>query len=122
VINNFVNQENILIAVFVYYIIMILDKIVQPNYIYTFICISRFANYNKLISSYIIIKPRYYYPNTRYNNNKRNNIPVYRDILYYNNKETVFWNPCIYFLILIRTIISSPINIQTWAFFCLYYI
>jgi hypothetical protein len=96
VINNSIDQENILIVVFVYYIIIILDKIIQPNYIYTFIYISRFANYNKLVSSYIIIEPRYYYPNTRYNNNRGNNIPVCRDIFYYSNKETVFWNPCIY--------------------------
>jgi hypothetical protein len=71
---------------------------IQPNYIYTFIYISRFANYNKLVSSYIIIKPKCYYPNTKYNNNKGNNIPVYRNIFYYNNKEIVFWNPYIYFL------------------------
>jgi hypothetical protein len=87
VTNNSINQKNILIAVFVCYIIIILDKIVQPNNIYIFIYISRFADRNKFVSSYIIIKPRYYYPDTRHNNNKGNNIPVYRDILYYNNRK-----------------------------------
>jgi CDP-diglyceride synthetase len=98
VINNSVDQENILIAVFVCYIIMILDKIVQLSYIYTLIYISRFANRNKLVSSHIIIELRYYYPDTRYNNNRGNSIPIYRAIFYYNNKEIVFWNPCIYLL------------------------
>jgi hypothetical protein len=98
VINNSIDQENILIIILVCYIIIILDKIIQPSYIYTFICIYRFVDYNKLVSNYIIIKPRYYYPDTRYNNNRRNSIPVCRDILYYNNKEIVFWNPCIYLL------------------------
>jgi hypothetical protein len=92
------NQENILIASLVYCIIMIFDKMVQPSYIYTFICISRFANRNKLVSSYIIIEPRCYYPDTRYNNNRGNSIPICRDTLYYNNRETVFWNPRIYLL------------------------
>jgi hypothetical protein len=96
--NSSVDQENILIAVFVYCTIMIFDKIIQPSYIYIFIYISRFADCNKLVSSYIIIKPRYYYPNTRYNNNKGNSIPVCRDIFYYSNRETVFWNLCIYLL------------------------
>jgi hypothetical protein len=88
--NSFVDQENILIVILVFYTIIILNKIVQPSYIYTLICISRFANYNKLVSSYIIIEPRYYYPDTRYNNNQGNSIPIYRDIFYYNNRKTVF--------------------------------
>jgi hypothetical protein len=98
VTNNSIDQENILIIILVCYIIIIFDKIIQSNYIYIFICISRFANYNKLVFSHIIIELRYYYPNTRYNNNKRNSMLVYRDILYYNNREIVFWNPCIYLL------------------------
>jgi hypothetical protein len=90
VINSFIDQENILIAIFIYYVIVILDKIVQPNYIYAFIYISRFADRNKLVSSYIIITLRYYYPDTRYNNNRRNSIPIYRDTLYYSNRKIVF--------------------------------
>jgi hypothetical protein len=90
VTNSSVDQENILIAILVYYIIIIFDKIVQPSVIYNFIYISRFANRNKLVSSHIIIEPRYYYPNSKYYNNKGNNIPVYKDILYYNNKKIVF--------------------------------
>jgi hypothetical protein len=65
---------------------------------YVFICIFRFADYNKLVSSYIIIKPRYYYLDTRYNNNKGNNILVCKNIFYYNNREIIFWNPYIYLL------------------------
>jgi hypothetical protein len=98
VTNSSIDQENILIAVFVYYIIVIFNKIIQPSHTYTFICISRFADHNKLVSSYIIIEPRCYYPDTKYNNNRGNSIPIYRDIFYYNNRETVFWNPYIYFL------------------------
>jgi hypothetical protein len=98
VTNSSVDQENIPIAVLVCCTIVILDKIIQPSHTYTLICISRFANRNKLVSSYIIIKPRCYYPDTRYNNNKGNSIPIYKNIFYYSNREIVFWNPCIYFL------------------------
>jgi hypothetical protein len=98
VINSSIDQENILIAVLVCCIIIILDKMVQPSYTYALICVSRFADYNKLVSSHIIIEPRCYYPDTRYNNNRGNSIPVCRDIFYYSNKEIVFWNPYIYLL------------------------
>jgi hypothetical protein len=117
VTNNSVDQENIPIAVLVYCTIVILDKMVQPSYIYTFICVSRFADRNKLVSSYIIIEPRCYYPDTRYNNNRGNSIPICRDILYYSNRET-FSGILVYIsLILIKTTISSPAGIQTRALF-----
>jgi hypothetical protein len=93
-ISSSIDQKNILFLIRA--IIVIFDKMTQPNHTNPFISISRFRDSYKLMAGYIIIKPRNHNYYSRHNNYWWNNSPISRNTLYNNYLEAILWDPCIY--------------------------